>query len=40
MVNCHVAFVEVKNSNFQDILKSVNSLINNYLVYLGNMIRN
>ena len=40
MVNCHVAFVEVENSDFQDMLKSVNGSINDYLVRLGNTIRN
>ena len=40
MVNRHVAFVEVENSDFQDMLKSVNSSINDYLVRSGNTIRN
>ena len=40
IVNCYVAFVKVKNSNFQNILKSINSLINNYLVRLENTIHN
>ena len=40
MVNRHVAFIEVENSDFQDMLKSVNSSINDYLVRSGNTIRN
>ena len=40
MVNRHVAFSEVENSNFQDLLKSLNGLVNDYLVCLGNTIRN
>ena len=36
MVNRYIPFVEVENSNFQDILKSINSSINDYLVRLGN----
>ena len=40
MVNRHVAFIEVENSDFQDILKSVNGSINDYLVRSGNTIRN
>ena len=40
MVNRHVAFVEVENSDFQDMLKSVNGSINDYLVRSGNTIRN
>ena len=40
MINRHVLFSEVENSNFQDILKSVNGLINEYLVQSRNTIRN
>ena len=40
MVNRHVAFIEVENSDFQDMLKSINGSINNYLVRSGNTIRN
>ena len=39
MVNRHVPFVEVENSDFQDMLKSVNGSINDYLVRSGNTIR-
>ena len=40
MINRHVLFSEVENSDFQDMLKSINGLINKYLVWLGNTIRN
>jgi hypothetical protein len=40
MVNRHVAFSEVENSDFQDMLKSINGSINDYLVRSGNTIRN
>ena len=40
MVNYHVTFIKVKNSDFQNILKSINSLINDYLIRLENTIRN
>ena len=40
MINRYIAFVEVKNSDFQDILKSINGLINDYLIRLRNTIRN
>ena len=40
MINRYIAFSEVKNSEFQDILKSVNGSINDYLVRSENTIRN
>ena len=40
MINRHVPFSEVENSDFQDMLKSVNGSINEYLVRSGNTIRN
>ena len=38
--NRHVAFSEVENEDFQDMLRSVNPSINDYLVRSGNTIRN
>ena len=40
IVNRHIAFSEVENSDFQEMLESVNSSINDYLVRSGNTIRN
>jgi hypothetical protein len=40
MINRHIAFSEVENSDFQDMLKSINGSINDYLVRSGNTIRN
>ena len=40
IVNRHVAFSEVENEDFQDMLRSVHPSINDYLVRSGNTIRN
>jgi hypothetical protein len=39
MVNRHVSFVKVKDKDFRALLKSLNSLVDNYLVKIGNSIR-
>ena len=39
-MNCHISFVEVEDSDFQEMLKSLNGLVNDYLVKSGDTIRN
>ena len=40
MVNRHIAFIEVEDTDFQEMLKSLNSSISKYLVKTGDTIRN
>jgi hypothetical protein len=40
IVNCHIPFIAVEDKDFQEMLKSLNVSVDNYLVKTGNSIRN
>ena len=39
MVNYHISFVEVEDEDFHDLVKCLNPLVKDYLVKIGNSIR-